>query len=170
MISSNQPSSLDRLPWKYAFRPLFIGFFLYVAITLYNDGLWLVTLNLNAAESFLSRLSLVIQRLLWDRSLTFTFSSLAFAYTAYKNATKDNPLPDKDGFTADQRFFLAFAGVWANNITDQEILRRTKTDSHSLGRWRVNGALPQIDAWYEAFNITEADPMFIPKEKRADVW
>ena len=95
---------------------------------------------------------------------------LKIAYTAYKNATKDNPLPDKDGFTADQRFFLAFAGVWANNITDQEILRRTKTDSHSLGRWRVNGALPQIDAWYEAFNITEADPMFIPKEKRADVW
>ena len=87
MISSNQPSSLDRLPWKYAFRPLFIGFFLYVAITLYNDGLWLVTLNLNAAESFLSRLSLVIQRLLWDRSLTFTFSSLAFAYTAYKFST-----------------------------------------------------------------------------------
>ena len=95
---------------------------------------------------------------------------LKIAYTAYKNATKDNPLPEKDGFTADQRFFLAFAGVWANNITDQEILRRTKTDSHSLGRWRVNGALPQIDAWYEAFNITEADPMFIPKEKRADVW
>ena len=95
---------------------------------------------------------------------------LKIAYTAYKNATKDNPLPDKDGFTADQRFFLAFAGVWANNITDQEILRRTKTDVHSLGRWRVNGALPQIDAWYEAFNITENDPMFIPKEKRADVW
>ena len=95
---------------------------------------------------------------------------LKIAYTAYKNATKDNPLPVKDGFTADQRFFLAFAGVWANNITDQEILRRTKTDVHSLGRWRVNGALPQIDAWYEAFNITENDPMFIPKEKRADVW
>ena len=95
---------------------------------------------------------------------------LKIAYTAYKNATKDNPLPDKDGFTADQRFFLAFAGVWANNITDQEILRRTKTDVHSLGRWRVNGALPQIDAWYEAFNITENNPMFIPKEKRADVW
>ena len=91
MISSNQPSSLDRLPWKYAFRPLFIGFFLYVAITLYNDGLWLVTLNLNAAESFLSRLSLVIQRLLWDRSLTFTFSSLAFAYTAYKFSTSRLP-------------------------------------------------------------------------------
>lgn len=95
---------------------------------------------------------------------------LKIAWTAYKNATRNNPLPVKDGYTADQRFFLAYAGLWACQITDQEILRRTNTDSHSLGRWRVNGALPQIDAWYEAWNITEKDPMFIPKEKRADVW
>ena len=60
--------------------------------------------------------------------------------------------------------------VWAGNIRDAEILRRTKTDPHSLGKWRVNGTLPHIDAWYKAFNITEKDSLYIPKEKRADIW
>ena len=92
------------------------------------------------------------------------------SYQAFKNATKDAPLADKDGFTPEQRFFLAYAGVWAANIRDEEIRKRTKSDPHSLGRWRVNGALPHIDAWYEAFGITEQDPMFVPKEERATIW
>jgi putative endopeptidase len=73
-------------------------------------------------------------------------------------------------FTPEQRFFLAYAGVWAGNIRDEEIRNRTKSDSHSLGRWRVNGALPHIDAWYEAFGITESDPMFVPKAERVTIW
>ncbi len=95
---------------------------------------------------------------------------LMVSYQAFKNATKDAPLADKDGFTPEQRFFLAYAGVWAANIRDEEIRKRTKSDPHSLGRWRVNGALPHIDAWYEAFGITEQDPMFVPKEERATIW
>lgn len=95
---------------------------------------------------------------------------LKIAYTAFKNATKDNPLPTVNGLTPEQRFFLAYAGVWAQNITEENIRQLTTTDPHSLGEWRVNGALPQIDAWYEAFNITEDDPMFIPKEKRVNIW
>ena len=95
---------------------------------------------------------------------------LKFAYTAFKNATKDHPLPDKDGFTPEQRFFLAYAGVWAENITDEAIRNQTTADPHSLGRWRVNGALPLVDAWYEAFGITEKDPLFVPKEKRVKIW
>ena len=95
---------------------------------------------------------------------------LQVAWQAYKNATKGHPLPDADGFTADQRFFLAYAGVWAGNIRDEEIRVRTKSDPHALGRWRVNGALPHIDAWYEVFGITEKDPMFIPKEDRVTIW
>ena len=91
---------------------------------------------------------------------------LMVAYAAFKNATKNNPLPVIDGLTADQRFFLAYAGVWAGNITEAEIRNRTKSDPHSLGRWRVNGALPHIDAWYDAFGIKEGDKMYIPKEKR----
>ena len=95
---------------------------------------------------------------------------LQVAYAAFKNATKNNPLPVIDGLTADQRFFLAYAGVWAGNITEAEIRNRTKSDPHSLGRWRVNGALPHIDAWYEAFGIKEGDKMYIPKEKRLQLW
>ena len=95
---------------------------------------------------------------------------LKFAYTAFKNATKDNPLPVKDGFTPEQRFFLAYAGVWAGNITEEAIRNLTTSDPHSLDRWRVNGALPLIDAWYDAFGITENDPLFVPKEKRVKIW
>jgi putative endopeptidase len=95
---------------------------------------------------------------------------LKFAYAAFKNATKDNPLPVKEGFTPEQRFFLAYAGVWGQNITEAEIRRLTTIDPHSLGEWRVNGALPLLDAWYEAFGITEGDPLFVPEEKRVKIW
>ena len=95
---------------------------------------------------------------------------LQVAFTAYKNATKRNPLPVIDGLTADQRFFLAYAGVWAGNITEAEIRNRTKSDPHSLGRYRVNGALPHIDMWYDAFGVKEGDKMFIPKSERLPLW
>lgn len=95
---------------------------------------------------------------------------LQVAFTAFKNATKDAKHENKDGYTPEQRFFMAYSGVWAGNITEEEIRNRTKTDPHSLGRWRVNGALPHIDAWYEAFDVKEGDKLFIPKEERLDLW
>lgn len=95
---------------------------------------------------------------------------LQVSFQAFKNATKDAPLGVVEGFTPEQRFFLAYAGVWAGNIRDEQIRVYTKSDPHSLGKWRVDGALPQIGAWYEAFNITENDPMFIPVDKRVSIW
>ena len=95
---------------------------------------------------------------------------LQVSFQAFKNATKNAPLKTENGFTPEQRFFLAYAGVWGQNIRDEEIRKRTKSDPHSLGRWRVNGALPHIDAWYEAFGINASDPMFVPKDKRVNVW
>ena len=95
---------------------------------------------------------------------------LQVAWYAYKNATKRNPLPVIDGLTPDQRFFLAYAGVWAGNITEAEIRNRTKSDPHSLGRFRVNGALPHIDMWYDAFGVKEGDKMFVPKSERLPLW
>lgn len=95
---------------------------------------------------------------------------LQVSFLAYKNATAKKPLKTKDGFTADQRFFLAYAGVWGQNITEQEIRNRVKRDPHALGKWRVNGALPHVDAWYEAFNVKEGDKLFIPKKNRLDLW
>ena len=95
---------------------------------------------------------------------------LQVAYTAFKNATKTAPLPVIDGMTAEQRFFIAYAGVWAGNVTEAEIRNRTKSDPHSLGRWRVNGALPHVDAWYDAFGVKQGDKMYLPKEQRLSLW
>jgi len=95
---------------------------------------------------------------------------LMVAFQAFKNATAASPLKDIDGFTPEQRFFLAYANVWGQNIRDEEIRKRVKSDPHELGKWRVNGQLPHIDAWYEAFGITESDPMFVPKDKRVTIW
>lgn len=95
---------------------------------------------------------------------------LMVSFNAFKNATAKKPLKSKDGFTPEQRFFLAYAGVWGQNITEQEIRNRVKRDPHSLGEWRVNGALPHIDAWYEAFGVKKGDKMFIPESERLQLW
>ena len=96
---------------------------------------------------------------------------LNVSYTAMEKAKKDGQIKgEMDGFTPEQRFFLAYAAVWAANIREAEILRRTKSDPHSLGCWRVNGTLPHIDMFYEAFNIQPGDPMWLAPEKRARIW
>ncbi len=96
------------------------------------------------------------------------YGGVTVSYTAYKNfGTPSNTALD---LTPDMRFFVAYAGVWAGNIRDAEKLRRTKVDEHSLGRNRVNGILPQIDAWYDAYNITENDKMYLAPDKRVKIW
>lgn len=95
---------------------------------------------------------------------------LEVSFNAYKHATKDATLNTVDGLTPDQRFFLAYAGVWAANITDEEIRNLTKMDPHSLGRWRVNGALPHINAWYDAFNVKPGDKLYLPENERLKLW
>ena len=95
---------------------------------------------------------------------------LMISMQAFRNATKEKKLPVTDGFTPEQRFYLAYSNVWAGNIRDEEIRNRTKSDPHSLGRWRVNGTLPHIDDWYTAFGITENDPLYIPTDKRLKIW
>lgn len=95
---------------------------------------------------------------------------LQVAYEAYKEATRNNELKTIDGLTPDQRFFIAYSQVWAANITEAEIRNRTKSDPHSLGRWRVNGALPHVNMFYDAFGVTPTDKMFIPAEQRLKLW
>ena len=95
---------------------------------------------------------------------------LQVSFQAFRNATKNAPLAKVDGFTPEQRFFLSYANVWAGNIRPEEILVLTKSDPHSLGRWRVNGALPHIQAWYDAFGIKENDPMYVKPENRVSIW
>lgn len=96
---------------------------------------------------------------------------LNVSYTAFQKAIADGLIGGvMDGFTPDQRFFLAYAGVWAANIRAEEILRRTKEDPHSLGMWRVNGTLPHIEAFYKAFGVNQGDPMWLDPQKRAKIW
>ncbi len=95
---------------------------------------------------------------------------LQVSFQAMKNATADKPLKDKDGFTPEQRFFIAYAGVWGQNITEQEMRNLTKNDPHSLGQWRVDGALPHINMWYDAFGVKEGDKMYIPESERLQLW
>ena len=95
---------------------------------------------------------------------------LQVAFNALKNATALKPLAVKDGFTPEQRFFLAYAGVWGQNITEKEIRNRVKRDPHALGKWRVDGALPHIDAFYEAFGLKKGDKMYIPENERLQLW
>lgn len=95
---------------------------------------------------------------------------LTIAMQAFRNATKDTEPLVLDGFTPEQRFYLAYANVWAGNIRDEEIRNRTKSDPHSLSRWRVNGTLPHIEDWYKAFGITADDKLYIPENKRLNIW
>ena len=96
---------------------------------------------------------------------------LNVSFTALKKAMAEGRVKgEMDGFSAEQRFFLAYAGVWACNIRDAEIVRRTATDPHSLAKWRVNGTLPHINAFAETYNLKEGDGMYLAPEKRAVIW
>ena len=95
---------------------------------------------------------------------------LTVALEAFRETGGDNPDDIKNGFTPLQRFFIAYSCTWAENCRDEMILQQTKSDEHSLSRLRVNGALPHIDEWYEAFGITESDSMYIAPDKRVRIW
>ena len=94
------------------------------------------------------------------------------SYLAMHNAmAKGQVNKDKmDGFTPEQRFFLAYAAVWASNIRPQAALQLTQIDVHSLGRNRVNVALPHVTEFIEAFGIKEGDGMWLAPEKRVVLW
>lgn len=98
---------------------------------------------------------------------------LMVAYQAFKNAVANDSVAANEkklGLTPDQRFFIAYSGVWGQNITEKEIRNRLLNDVHSQGEWRVKGALPHIDAWYDAFGIKEGDKLYIEPSKRLKLW
>ena len=95
---------------------------------------------------------------------------LRIAYTALQNSFGGKHPEPIDGFTAEQRFYLAYATLWAQNITPQEEQRLTLLDVHSLGRNRVNATLRNIDTFFEAFGIKEGDAMYRPESERVVIW
>lgn len=95
---------------------------------------------------------------------------LRVALTAYLDSMEGKEMKDIDGFSPLQRFYLAYANVWAGNIRPEEILARTKTDPHSLGQNRVNVTLRNIAPFFDAFGIKEGDKMFRPESERVVIW
>ncbi len=96
------------------------------------------------------------------------YGGVTVAYTAFINFGNRSDIAD--GLTDEQRFFISYAMGWAQNIRDDALLAQTKTNEHSLARWRVNGILPHIDAWYEAFGVTKDNKMYVAPEKRVKIW
>lgn len=96
------------------------------------------------------------------------YGGVTISYTAYKNfGTQSDTI---DGLTPDMRFFIAYAGAWAGNLRPEQEIAQTKTNEHSLNRNRVNGILPHIDAWYDAFNIKSENKMYIAPANRVHLW
>ncbi len=104
-------------------------------------------------------------------SLGENIADLGGLNISYDAFMKANTVTEKiDGFTPEQRFFLAYAHVWGQNIRDKEMLRRTKEDVHSLGRFRVIGPLRNVPQFHDAFNVKEGSYMYLPEEERASIW
>ena len=96
------------------------------------------------------------------------YGGVTIAFDAYKKF--GTPTDEIYGLTSDMRFFISYAGAWAQNIRSAEALRLTKVDEHSLAKNRVNGILPHVTAWYDAFGIKPGDYLYIEPEKRVKLW
>ncbi|MEX0341752.1 MAG: M13 family metallopeptidase [Erythrobacter sp.] len=95
---------------------------------------------------------------------------LSMAYRAYKLATKDKEVPVIDGLTGDQRFFLAWAQVWRGQYREDALRSQIRQGPHSPTKYRTNGIVRNMDAWYEAFNVTPEDDLYLPPEERIRIW
>lgn len=95
---------------------------------------------------------------------------LSIAFTAMRNAIAGRKAGPIDGFTPEQRFYLSYGLIWAQNITDEEKARLTKLDTHSLAENRVNVSLRNFRSFFDAFGIKEGDPMWRPEDERVHIW
>jgi putative endopeptidase len=95
---------------------------------------------------------------------------LTIAYYAYLKSLEGKEKEVVNGYTPEQRFFMAFGQIWQNNIRDAELINRVDTDSHSPGKYRVNATLANMPEFFEAFRVEEGDPMRLPADKIARIW
>ncbi|MCG6872481.1 MAG: M13 family peptidase [Gammaproteobacteria bacterium] len=95
---------------------------------------------------------------------------LSLAYAAYRLSLKGKPAPVIDGYTGDQRFFLAWAQVWKRKYREDELKRRVATDPHSPSEFRCNGIVRNMDAWYAAFDVKPGNALYLPPEERVTIW
>lgn len=97
-------------------------------------------------------------------------TGVTMAYDAYKKSLNGEEAPVIDGYTGDQRFFMAWAQVWAIKWRDEALSQQIKNGPHSPGEFRANGIVRNIDAWYEAFDIGPDDAMYLAPEDRVKIW
>ena len=92
------------------------------------------------------------------------------ALDAYHASLHGKPAPVVGGLTGDQRFFLSFAQIWRERIRDDTLRQRLVTDPHSPAHYRVDGVLPNVDAWYRAFQIKPGAAMYAAPDQRVRIW
>jgi predicted metalloendopeptidase len=95
---------------------------------------------------------------------------VSIALHAYQRSLGGKPAPVIDGYSGEQRFFLSWAQVWLSKQRDEYTLRALKTDPHSPPKFRVNGVVANVDAWYDAFGVQPGDPMYLPPKERVQIW
>lgn len=95
---------------------------------------------------------------------------LSVAYRAYRMSLNGEEAPIIDGYTGDQRFFLAWAQVWQRKYREDALIQRLTSDPHSPAEFRVNGVVRNFDAWYEAFDVQPEDDLYLPPEQRVTIW
>ena len=95
---------------------------------------------------------------------------LRIAFDAFKKTEQGQGNEKIDDFTPEQRFYLSYGRIWAENLTEESAYQQTKSDPHSIGRWRVNATLRNIDTFFKAFNIKEGDKMYLAPEERVVIW
>jgi endothelin-converting enzyme/putative endopeptidase len=98
-------------------------------------------------------------------------SGVEASYAAYqKYVAKHGQPPVIDGLTGDQRFFIAYAQAWQEKDREDAERQQILTDPHSPGKYRVNGIVRNVDAWYKAFNVQPGDNLYLPPEQRVHIW
>jgi putative endopeptidase len=96
---------------------------------------------------------------------------LTISYYAFKKSLEGKPAPEKiDGFTAEQRFFIAWAQGWRSNMRPEFLKNMVQTNPHSPGNFRANGPTSNMQEFYDAFGVKEGDKMYRKKEDRAEIW
>ena len=100
----------------------------------------------------------------------FDVAGLGAAYEAYKTSLNGKPAPVINGLTGDQRFFIAYAQAWQEKQREDAERQQVITNEHSPGKYRVNGVVRNVDAWYKAFNVQPGDKLYLPPDQRVHIW
>ncbi len=95
---------------------------------------------------------------------------LSIAYEGFKRSIAGQDPVELDGFTPSQRFFLSFGQIWRSKTRDEALLAQVKSGRHSPAPFRVNGSARNVDAWYDAFDVTSDDAMYLPSDERVRIW